>query len=686
MIDDTILDEMNLPWSSSNEDLETISNNFFKPLFDVARFEIRSETERDKGIDHQIELKRTSRYTNFRFAIQLKATDCKEKNKDGSISLQLDTGNINYLLNNPMPAFYVLYFKKTGEFYYESINDFAKSLYEKKENWNNQSSHIIRFSKELDSSGVDLMYQLTLEKGKFQRTINEKRVFQSISIKTDDKLLIDNNFNISGDTEIRTMIEKSGLHLINEGNWKDVLFLHKKASGNVASSALYNLVIGIANYYSGNLMEALSFFKSSNNLKSELTQDLQNHLKFFETTVKYSIGLLSEIDYNSIMDTLEGSENIRLYIKLEKAKQNFINSLNKNSNDRYKNYSRDVQSIINDPNANESIQLNAKSELVLFEGYQNNIDYIKGVSKLNYLEEQIGPNFKMRKESVLHFIKAKEKWYKNVQYLKQEALDSENYFAYFNALINEVKITFEFQVYTDLVFIIKEIPGIPAPVKPDSRLFFNELLEKITKAYNYYKQIGHIENTLASLSIKYEISHYNKDFEETDLIINELEDIIESYDLPEQRKKIEFLKNNGTTHEQFKCFLENIFKKTDSSKKDLELKRNEMIRMDEVERNIEKTSKKGLLQIHLFPIGYFQFPKEKKSLVYDILNISKIDKVNFDNMFAKFIPTANVFYNPITQEGYGEGKQAEKSIENWLNMYRIRKSFYENKFYKIEIK
>jgi hypothetical protein len=684
MIDDTILDEMNLPWSSSNEDLETISNNYFKPLFDVTKFEIRSETERDKGIDHQIELKRANRYTNFRFAIQLKATDCKEENKDGSISLQLDTGNINYLLNNPMPAFYVLYFKRTGKFYYESINDFAKSLYEKDKNWNSQPSHIIRFSKEFDSSGVELMYQLTLAKGKFQRTINEKTVFQSSAIKTDDKLLVDKDFNISGDTEIRKMVEKAGLLLINEGNWKDVLFLHKKASGNVASSALYNLIIGIANYYSGNLIEALSFFKSSNKLNSELTEDLRNHLKFFDTTVKYSIGLLSERDYNSIMDTLEGSENIGLYIKLDKAKQNYINSLDKNSNDRYEKYSEEVQLIINDPNANESIQLNAKCELVLFEGYQNNMDYVKGVSMLNGLEEQIGPNFKMRRESVLHFIKAKEKWYKNVQILKQEALDGKNYFAYFNALINEVKVTFEFQVYTDLVFIVKEIPGIPAPEKPDSKLMFSKLLEKITKAYNYYKQIGHIENVIASLSTKYEILHYNKDFKNTDVVINELQDIIESYDLSEQRRKLKFLRNNGTTHQQFKQFMENIFSKADLNKKDIEAKRNEMIKMDEIERNIKKRPKKDILHINLFPIGYFEFPKEKKNQVYEILNISEQAKVIFDNMFTTVIPIVNIFYNPITQEGYVDGKHAEKGIENWLNTYRIRKSFYENKFYRTE--
>ena len=684
MIDNTILDEMNLPWSSSNEDLETISNSYFKPLFDVTKFEIRSETERDKGIDHQIELKRANRYTNFRFAIQLKATDCKEENKDGSISLQLDTGNINYLLNNPMPAFYVLYFKKTGKFYYESINDFAKSLYEKDINWNNQPSHIIRFSKELDSFAADSMYELTLAKGKFQRTINEKAVFQSTTIKTDDKLLIDKDFNISGDAEIRKMIEKAGLHLINEGNWKDVLFLHKKASGNVASSALYNLIIGIANYYSGNLIEALSFFKSANKLNSELSEDLMNHLKFFDTTVKYSIGLLSEEDYNSIMDTLEGSENIGLYIKLEKAKQNYINSLDKNSNDRYDKYSEEIQSIIDDPNADESIQLNAKCELVLFEGFQNNMDYVRGVAMLNALEEQIGPNLNLRKESVLHLIKAKEKWFKNVQNLKHEALDGKNYFAYFNALINEVKVTYEFQVHTKLVFIEKEIPGIPAPEKPDSKQMFSKLLEKITKAYGYYKQIGHVENTIASLSTKYEILHYNKDFENADVVINELEDIIESYDLSEHRRKLEFLKNKGTTHEQFKLFIKDIFEKADSNKKDIETKRNEMIKMDEVERNIKERPSKDILHIYLFPIGYFQFPREKKSQVYEILNVSEQAKVTFDSMFTNVIPIANVFNNPIAQEGYADGKEAEKGIENWLNMYRIRKTFHENEFYKVE--
>ncbi|KUJ59513.1 hypothetical protein AR687_22865 [Flavobacteriaceae bacterium CRH] len=119
-------DDINLPKVNPNEDLETISNNFFRPLFDVRKFEIRSETLRDKGIDFHIELKKEQSsgdwvYTNFRFAVQLKATESIEANADGSFSIQIYSSNINYLLNfvatswhssilkNERPVFYRAY-------------------------------------------------------------------------------------------------------------------------------------------------------------------------------------------------------------------------------------------------------------------------------------------------------------------------------------------------------------------------------------------------------------------------------------------------------------------------------------------------------------------------------------------------------------------------------------------------
>lgn len=567
MIDDKILDEMNLPWASSNETLEIISNNYFRPLFNTENFLIRPEAERDKGIDHHIEIKKGNKYFNFRFVIQLKATDSKNFNKDGSISLQLDTRNINYLLNNPMPAFYVLFYKGTNTFYYENINDFAQSLYKKDANWNTQPSHVLRFSKPFNESAIEEIFELTIKKGKFQRTINEKVIAQSIAVNKGDKILIDGDLNITDDKEIRKLIEGIGLEIINEGKWKDLISVHKKASGHIASTSKYNLVLGIANYYSGNLMDALSFFRTATNLKSELTVDLTNHLLFFNTTVKYLIGLISYEEYNRKMQHLESANNVGLYIKLEKAKRKYTESLNNNSNDSYENFVSDVNAIITDPEANDSIKLNAKCELILFEGYKNNLEYVIGVSKINAMEQINGPNIQLRNDSSKRFVSANETWFKNVQKLKDIAINTKNSFVYYIAIINEVKVNYELEVYTSNVSIVQDIPEFPKPEIPDKEPYFERMLENISKAVSYFYQIGHIENMVTALSTRYEILHFRNRFEEAEKDLSELESIIEAYDLIEQKKKLEILKNNGATHQHFKMFMDKIFSKSDAKKR-----------------------------------------------------------------------------------------------------------------------
>ncbi|WP_162419566.1 DUF4365 domain-containing protein [Cyclobacterium roseum] len=684
MIDDKILDEMNLPWASSNETLEIISTNYFLPLFNPDFFLIRPEAERDKGIDHHIEIKKGNKYLNFRFVIQLKATDSKGFNNDGSISLQLDTSNINYLLNNPMPAFYVLFFKETNTFYYESINDFAQSLYKKDANWNTQPSHVLRFLKPFNESAIEEIFQLTLKKGKFQRTINEKVIAQSITVNTGDRILIDNDLNVSDDSEIRKLIEGIGLEIINEGKWKDIIFVHKKASGNVASTSKYNLVLGIANYYSGNLMDALSFFRTAANLKSELTEDLKNHLLFFEATVKYSIGLISNAEYESKMQQLESADNVGLYIKLEKAKRKYIESLNINTKDRYENFVSDINAIITDPKANDSIKLNAKCELILFEGYKNNMEYVKGVSMINAFEESIGPNIQLRVDSAKRFISANETWFKNVQQLKEDAINTKNHFAYYIAIINEVKVSYEFEVYTANVFIVQDTAEFPKPEIPNKEPFFERMLEKISKAVSYFYHIGHIENTVVALSTKYEILHYLNRIEESKKVLYDLESIIESFDLVDQRKKLEILKNNGATHQHFKVWMDKIFSESEAKKGEYDKMRSEMIKMDEKESTIIKKPTTKNLHIHLFPIGYFQFPMAQKENVYEILNLTQEAKNRFDEMFKMVIPVANICYIPISQEGYVDGKLGDTGIEVWRNIFRIRKSFYENKYYRYE--
>lgn len=685
MTDDNILDEMDLPLVNPNEELETISKNLLRPLLDVTKFEIRSEDLRDKGIDLHIEIKKSNKHTDFRFVVQLKATDSKKANIDGSISLQIYTSNINYLLNNPMPAYYILYSKVTNTFYYENLNSFVKKIAQENQDWNNQQSHTLRFKKVLTQEAILQIYNDTIQKGIFYRKVNEKLILETASLFPTDKVLIDSDLNVSGDKEIRDLIENIGFVLINEGKWKEVILVHKNGSGNIATTSKYNLILGVANYYCGNLIDSLSFFKSAFKLRAELSQEFANHLAYFYTSVKSSLGLISDSEYQKQMDQLENSDNVGFYIKLEKAKSTYYNSLGKGLEDKFDQLIIDIKEIINDPKADNGIILNARCEMVMLEGSKNNWDYVKGIAEINAEEMKTGPNPQLRLSSASRFISSKSLWFKQVQNLKDEALKNKNYFFYFNATLNEVKVIYEMQVFIKYVSLEQKITGYPTPAMSDDKPIFDDLLEKIERALYYYRQVGHVENEVVTLCTKYEIQHYLQDFSNANNTISEAESLIESYELTDKKRRIEHLKKEGTTHQKFKGLIDGVFE--DAEKKQNEWKElvEDMTRMDEGERK-EIAAEQDYLNIHLLPIGYFKFPKRSKSEVYKILNINSPDTMeSFDSIFNFAIPIANIFYDEIIYEGPLNGNLADQGIESWRNIYRIRKAFFENKFFRNEL-
>ena len=686
MVDNNILDEMDLPMSSSNEDIETISSNYFKPLFDVKKFEIRSEPVRDKGIDFHIELKRTNNksqivYTNFRFVIQLKATDKTDINKDGSISLQLNTSNINYLLNNSMPAFYVLYVSVTNSFYYEDINSFVKTLYEKDENWDKQPSHALRFSKLLDPEGIEKMYTLTSEKGKFQRTINEKTIIHSLNLNTGNKILIDPDLNIIDDAHIKKIIEDFGLFMINEGKWKEVLEIHKKGSANIASTGKYNLVLGIANYYIGNPLEAITSFKIANKL-GDLDEELKNHLLFFDATVKNSIGLLSNDELNKRINSLEKANNLGLYIKLDKIKNSYIESLNDETENKFERFESAIHELLIDPNASENIKFNARCDLLFFKGLKNNTDFARKLAFIKSVEEEKGIDLPLRYECTEEQIIASTDWLRKISHLKSETKTAKNYFIFHLTLLTEVRVCYEFDIWANLI-PLTEMVGFPKHETLDKKEMFKEQLIQVDFAYNYFNRIGHIDNVIACLFLKYEILHYIEEYDSAAKIMGELESIQGNYELIELKSKLDILKINGPTHQKVKIWIVDLLKESEQKQKKQQEEIDDLARMDEEERNgkYDLTSYKHT--IHLFPIGYFMFPNDKKEFVFKILKITPEAEQTFNSMLERgIIPIANIYNSPILKEGLANGFADFQGTNNWSNLYRVRKEFYENKFYK----
>lgn len=675
-----LFNEMQLPFANSNEELETISNNAFKPLFDINKFEIRSEIEKDKGIDFHIELKLKrsdgrSVHTNFRFAVQMKATENIVKNSDGSFSKQIELSNVNYLLNTGMPAYYVFYHIPSRTFYYENVNDFFTEI-QSKEKTESQQTYTLRFSKLLDNEAIEQIYQEVYKKGKFQRLINEKITLRPSNAASEDKISFDSGLNITDDADIRNAVELVGLTLVNKAQWKSVIAYHKRGSGNVAATSLYNLILGLAHYYDGNMYDSLKFLKDAERKKNDLSPDMKNHLMYFYAAVRYFFGMITEAGFEEIMSKLESEQSIGLYVKLEKAKKDFLDKMDAEALVKYK---KSIEEIINSSNADEHVVLNAKREMLLYDGFNNNKEFVRQCC-IVFAMENISFDKSATKEFVKETIQIHLRWSKKIIELHNEALEKKDFFSYYNSLLVEVKIKYQFLSSLKILFDTHE--KTVSEMTTEMKDQIGTLLEKIKRTVEYFTEVGHIENQAASLSQQYEILHFSDNFEKAQTVLNELERIIDIYESSELCAKLEHLKNRGTQHESFIDFMEETSQR---GKRNYEVVNNiheELKKMDEDERIEADTPRKGYLHIHLFPIGFFKFPKTEVENVLEVLNVREDAKDSFRGLFGMVIPIANILNDPIQCEGYANGKADDKGIKSWENIHRIRKHFYENKFYR----
>jgi hypothetical protein len=672
--------DMKLPKVNQNEELEDISNNKFVPLLDVEKFEVRKEPGRDKGIDFRIEIKKDGVYTGFRFLIQMKATEKIARNSDNSISIPIDTSNINYLLNAGIPAYYCLFFKKDNVFLFENINDFVKRLSENHEDWQQQDSHTLRLTEKLTEVSFNDMYKNAYERGLCFRNLNQK-LAESSSIVS-EKMIVDEKLNVVGDSEIRRRIEGLGLYLINELRSAEVVKMHEKGSQQIATTAKYNMAVGIAYYYIGELVKSLDFIKAAIKRKEELSNDLLEHLMLFDISVRFALGLISKGDHNQRLSTLN-SNHIKYYALIQNAKELYLKSMNPDVDQRYSDFVTTMENILKADDASENIKLMVQCELVLYEGSRINMEYAQGIATIKAYESMIGENRQLRNDVLEGVMQKKFSWGSKASEIKKTAQDSGNHFVFCHVLINESKVNYEFEVYTDLVNFDNP-SGLPA-FSSDKLEQLNSILTNLDYAGKYYEAISHIDNLCVVLSVQYEVLHYKKDYLRATTVLNRLSDMIETYEYRDFKSKFDSLKSAGTTHEKLVKFYDDIFAQSHNKQQEYEQMLGEMQRMDELDADrhgqvIEPYT------IELFPIGHFQFPKNLSKDVFSILNISESARRSFESMWdeIKEIPVANIYRNPISEEGYADVLRSSE-INTLRNIYRIRKEFFDRGFRRVDL-
>lgn len=301
------------------------------------------------------------------------------------------------------------------------------------------------------------------------------------------------------------------------------------------------------------------------------------------------------------------------------------------------------------------------------------------------LKKATEPNMQLRREAQHKFTTAFREWYKNVQDLLDWTLSRKRYFQYFTFVVGKIRVIYEMQAYSKVMATQESISGRPVIKMPDIKPIVVDMLKEVDQAHQYFQSVGHIENQVVTLVAKYELHHFIGDTQEADTALTAAENLVETYELTDKKRKLIHLKKEGTTHEIFKKWVDDIFEEAEKANKEMMAMFEEMLQADANEK--ELTVKEDKYTIQLFPIGFFHFPTSAKEKVYQILKIDNPQvMVQFDSLFDHVIPIANIFHEEITQEGPRNGKLADRGVEAWRNVYRVRMAFHENKFYRTELK
>jgi hypothetical protein len=669
------LDKMSLPKSSRNQELEVISKRIFEPLFDVERFILKSEVI-DNGIDYRCEIKYNGKVTGFSFNFQLKSKEKDEPLKTGTYSKSFELSNIQYLVNNTHPAFYGFYIVENDLFYYEYLDEFVSNLKRNNPEWESQHNHTLNFSKKLDKQAVDEIFQITLDRGLLYRKINSSLIDRLSLGGLTSNITIDFNYNVTDESEIIINVEKFGFELINQSNWNKVIELHNKTIHSSKFSAKYNMIVGLAYYYTSNYLTSLKYLKDAISDKQSLEIELQNHLIFIISSIKLLLFMITKEEYEKIISTIKPDKHISFHIEIDKAIEDLKENFFKTENFRVQEFEDCIKSIISNVDASLHVKLRAKSELLIYEGNIAIQEYNRHICRINAFEESLFLNYEYRKrvnDELQSLFSDIEHQY---SLLFEELKASNNHFAFYYLLTYKQKYDFHKYSTFEILKLVKE------PIIVDYSDNFEIILNLLDSCLEYFSKIGHLENQLFVKSIKYEVLHYLERYDLATVLINELEESVELIDINNLKKQFNFIKNGGTNHQMLQKLLDDSI---NNPKEKIEQLRLELIHIDKNEE-YKNLNKDDYFQVNLFPIGDFFVPKNNLEEFYKIFDIKKGKlKEQFKFMFdLGVIPVVNTYVFPINQEGFLQGNLEYKGFENYLNMFNARKKFFENKFYRVK--
>jgi len=152
-----------LPQRHATHRLSDAAERAFEGALDGSGFFIQTREFRDYGTDYQLELGVDGMATNVRVHVQLKGTD-KDANKDGSVSIDIEQTNLNYLLQQPY-AVYVCFHRPTSRLLMRYAQSVVREYERKGGEWTDQTTLTVRFRDDVSAEHLRALADLSRGEG-----------------------------------------------------------------------------------------------------------------------------------------------------------------------------------------------------------------------------------------------------------------------------------------------------------------------------------------------------------------------------------------------------------------------------------------------------------------------------------------------------------------------------------------
>ncbi|MBP1874055.1 tetratricopeptide (TPR) repeat protein [Ensifer adhaerens] len=132
-----------LPKRDANSAVEIAAQAAFEKFVSESSDVFQQIDRKDFGTDYQLEVAHDGAATNVRLHVQLKGT-ARAANKDGSVSIEIDRTNLNYLMQNAY-SFFVCYHLPTKSLFYISADSVVRRNVHGDREWTAQKTLTVRF-------------------------------------------------------------------------------------------------------------------------------------------------------------------------------------------------------------------------------------------------------------------------------------------------------------------------------------------------------------------------------------------------------------------------------------------------------------------------------------------------------------------------------------------------------------